>query len=218
MTAACPRCGGPVAPDDAFCGSCGARLDGAQARAATTQPGAATQAQPYATPATTPTRKGGAGRTVAIGCVVLVLLSLCGCLGAGAILYLTGSRGELSVPWFPTVPSVAPTSPAGEAPDAAGPGEEAPATTRPGTATPGATPPGSSGSGAKRTYPTPLAALKAGMPKGWVYRLAHDKPQQKEYWVGPPASEWTDVYLVEPTPDGRWVVKESYPFEVVPGP
>lgn len=62
------------------------------------------------------------------------------------------------------------------------------------------------------TYPDPEAALKSELPKGWVFQLVGDTPQQKEYWGGPPASEFTTVYLIEPEGDG-WAIVDAYPLE-----
>jgi hypothetical protein len=160
-----------------------------------------------------PARKGGAGKAFAIGCAILAVLLLCACAVVGAFVLLPRAGYRITIPGMPSLTGegVTPVSP-----DDASPAPGDPSAPSDGSAVPkGSSPTPKAG---PRTYPTPLAALKAKLPKGWVYRLAHDKPQQKEYWVGPPASEWTDVYLVEPTPDGRWIMKESYPFEVVPSP
>lgn len=158
-----------------------------------------------------PARRGCAGKALAIGCAILALLLLCACAGVGAFVLLTRSGYEITLPDLPSITDIGPTN---APPDSTTPAPGGQGTPSDGSDAPkGTTPTPKTG---PRTYPTPLAALKAKLPKGWVYRLARDKPQQKEYWVGPPASEWTDVYLVEPTSDGRWIMKESYPFEVVP--
>lgn len=215
MTAGCPKCGGPVAPGDAFCGTCGTPVAAQPSRPAgpapSAQPAAAPAAPQPTAPPPPPARKGGAGKAFAIGCAILALLLLCAGAAVGAFALLTRSGYRITLPEIPSLTGsgVTPVSPD----DASPPPGGSPAPSD-GSATPkGGSPAPKTG---PRTYPTPLGALKAKLPKGWVYRLAHDKPQQKEYWVGPPASEWTDVYLVEPTSDGRWVMKESYPFEVVP--
>ena len=134
------------------------------------------------------------------------MLLLCGCLAAGAGTWWYLSLGPALAP-TPVDPPPAdigaptttqPTPPADD-PGAVEPVEPAPTT-------PGAP---------KDSYPTPEAALKAELPAGWVWRLASDKPQQQEYWAGPPNSEWDTVYLIEPTTDGGWVVRETYPLEIV---
>lgn len=61
------------------------------------------------------------------------------------------------------------------------------------------------------TFPTAQDALSSVLPEGYVFELATDSPQQKEYWVGPPNSEFEAVVLVNASGDG-WVVGETYPF------
>jgi hypothetical protein len=62
-------------------------------------------------------------------------------------------------------------------------------------------------------YETPEEALMAELPTDYVYELMADEPDLKEYWAGPPASEFDSVYLVERMADGGWEVVDSYPLE-----
>lgn len=173
----CTDCGAPLGPDDDFCGSCGSK-------AAAPAP----EAPPVA-----PARRTSTG--LIVGCAVLAMLLLCGCLAAGAGICWYTSLGPASAPAPVEPPPTQPSPPADD------PGAVEPAPTAPGTP--------------KNSYPTPVDALKAELPAGWVWRLASDKPQQQEYWAGPPNSEWDTVYLVEPTTGGGWVVRETYPLEIV---
>ncbi len=59
-------------------------------------------------------------------------------------------------------------------------------------------------------YASAEEAVKAELPEGWVYRLADDQGVQMEFWGGPPASEFVTAYIVEPAPDGSWVVADTY--------
>jgi hypothetical protein len=63
-------------------------------------------------------------------------------------------------------------------------------------------------------YATPEEALQAFLDAGWVYKLVAENATSKEYWVGPPQSEFVGEVIVEPSIDGGWVVVESYALEM----
>jgi hypothetical protein len=81
-----------------------------------------------------------------------------------------------------------------------------------GTATTPTTPPST-----QPEFPTPESAVEAELPADWVFDLVADTPSLKEYWAGPPASEYVSVYIVEPAADGGWTVTDSYPLELGDG-
>ena len=59
-------------------------------------------------------------------------------------------------------------------------------------------------------YSTPEAAVQAEIPAGWVITLAADSGTQKEYWSGPPQSEWVTAYQVEQGAGGSWSVTNTW--------
>lgn len=218
----CANCGQPVGDSDVFCGTCGADLNAQRAAAqqptqavpapptqvmpqqqptqvmppaggyAPPPPGAAMPPQqPYAGPgqpgaaqqSQTPRRD---NKTIAIVAGVIGGgLLLCSCLGAGAWAYFAGPLRPVTSTGEPSAP-VETTEPSEAATDAAN---------------------------AVESYPTPEEAVKAEVPKSWVVRKVNEGPQQVEFWAGPPASEFTTVYLVDAQSDGGWLVGETYPLE-----
>lgn len=79
------------------------------------------------------------------------------------------------------------------------------------TATPTATP--DAKATAVRGFPTAQEAVEDVLPSGWVYDVLRDNEDSIEYVMGPPNSEYTDVFVVEKQADGSWLVTDSHAFE-----
>ena len=190
----CPSCGVPTAAGDVFCGNCGAQL-GQQAADATQQMPAQQPTQQMPAQPGAPAGAGGPGGPVGPGgavpppppaggkgwiivLVILLILALCSCAGMGGWFYYVSQIRDIV--------------------------EEPTSTVEPATTPDPTTSTAPSTSG----YATSAEAVEAELPIDWVYQLAADTPDLAEYWVGPPASEWDSVYIVERGADGSWTVTE----------
>lgn len=190
----CPNCGNQNAEGGRFCASCGADLSGG------TQPieGASdhpqvTQAQPSTLPQGAPQlptpAEGGSGLAILVSVfagLALVVLAVGGYF-AYQELYGDGDSSE----------SV--TSDTGVLAEPNGAEE----TGQDGGADP-VEPLG---------FPTAQEAVAAELPADWVSDIQVEDGRYMEYVVGPPASEYVDVLVVEQQADSSWLVTDSYAFE-----
>ncbi len=211
----CPQCGTPTAEGAAFCPNCGAALASPE-----TTPPPPTQPMPQAPPAPVapPTRPPPPGQPpgmppqqsktgLYVGLGVLGFLVLVSLLGAGLFLgyQALNDDEQLDAAQDPTASASVSPSQTPESSEPAAP-TEAP--------TEAPTDEGGSPSDVDPGYGTPDEAVNATMPSGWVHKVLTDEGNVREYLVGPPASEWTDIYRVEVYADGLWHVSE---ISEVPG-
>ncbi len=63
-------------------------------------------------------------------------------------------------------------------------------------------------------FATAEEAVADYSPQDWVFDILTDEGDIKEYVIGPPNSEYSDVVVVAKQPDGSWLVEDSYPFDV----
>ena len=204
----CPNCGVPSAAGDVFCGNCGAQLGQQAADATQEMPAQQAAQQPTKPTQQMPAQPGGpvgsggavpppppaGGKGWIIALAILLVLALCSCAGLGGWFYYVSQIRDVVEEPTSTVEPTATTTPTDT------------------------TTPSSSG------YPSAEDAVKAELPVDWVYQLAADTPDLVEFWVGPPASEWDSVYIVERGTDGSWSVTEVQSYsagfddEAVVGP
>lgn len=203
----CPQCGFQNEASDRFCRSCGAALGAApQGQAGAQLPGQVPpqgpvppqppgQAGPawspqYQAPPPPPARQGQGLLIAGIAVAVVVVLGI----GVGAALYLTRD-GDTTDGGGSTV-----VAPPGSVPS--GTGSQS-------------TPSDEAGSDAESadSFATPEDAIESVLPEGWVYTVAEDGADSKEYWVGPPQSEYSDAYTVQRQADGSWTVSGPEPLD-----
>jgi hypothetical protein len=60
-------------------------------------------------------------------------------------------------------------------------------------------------------FATALEAAQSEVPDGYVIELAEETDVRKVYWIGPPASEWEAIVVVEQAGDG-WRVTDTSAF------
>ncbi len=240
---ACPNCGGPTGPEDAFCGNCGADLRGApQAPRQNAQPTpqptqempqqppsygqqpppltqqppsydqqAYPQADPYAPsgwrqpaagPGAPPPSGGSKTVIIVIAAVLAVVVLAGGAFGAFLLLRGDGEADDTAAVTETVVdPVVTPTEPDTDPTgDAAGTASEEPVTEE------APEPIG---------FSTPIAALEDRYGADWVFDPLSEAPDRKEFRVGPPASEFIELVVVERAADGSWVISgaSEYVFE-----
>lgn len=65
---------------------------------------------------------------------------------------------------------------------------------------------------AEGVFATALEAAQSEVPDGYVIELSEETDVRKVYWIGPPASEWEAVIVVEQA-DGGWRVTETSAFD-----
>lgn len=70
----------------------------------------------------------------------------------------------------------------------------------------------------KAGYDKPEHALEAKMPANWVYKLNTSTTTRREFWAGPPASEYVSVYVVAQNADGSWSVASESPMPEIADP
>lgn len=206
----CRNCGAVMGAGDVFCGNCGAQADaGAPAAAEPTQqmpavtqtpPPAAqptqvmpqvTQAPPLyppATPSAHPVTQTavGVGAPVKKGPNVALIVGVVA--GGLLLLALLGAAlvfGGLALFRSSDDPVVAPVESE--------------------VSTPAATAP------AEGVFATALEAAQSEVPDGYVLELSEETDVRKVYWIGPPASEWEAIVVVEQA-DGGWRVAETSAF------
>lgn len=66
------------------------------------------------------------------------------------------------------------------------------------------------------TFASALEAAQSEVPDGYVIELAEETDVRKVYWVGPPASEWEAIIVVEQS-EGGWRVTETSAFNASAG-
>jgi len=186
----CPNCGSPVNDGDVFCSNCGARTQPTPPQETPAQ--YPPQQQPPVTPpfpSVAPPVATGSKTGLIIAAVIGIVVILAGAIVAGVLLF--SGDGDDNPP-----PNIA---------------DEAPVSTPPTS-----TPPAGDGEDIETPeligYLTPEEAVQAETPDGWVIEWMGDGDGWSEYWVGPPASEFTDVYIVEPQSDGSWLVTDIQPL------
>lgn len=61
-------------------------------------------------------------------------------------------------------------------------------------------------------FATPEEAVQSVIDSDWVMKLVTDEPDFKEFWVGPPQSEFVTAYIVTRTAGGGWAITDEYPI------
>lgn len=190
----CRNCGATMGAQDVFCGNCGAQTDTASPPAAqpTQQMPQVTQAPPAYPPATPSAHQPAAQPGVPVGApgkkgpnVALIVGLVVGGLLLLGILGAAIVLGGLTLYRSSGDLVVAPI--------------ESEVTTAPAAAP------------AEGVFATALEAAQSEVPDGYVIELAEETDVRKVYWIGPPASEWEAIIVVEQT-DGGWRVTDTSAF------
>jgi hypothetical protein len=179
----CSSCGAELAPEDRFCGECGAPRPPVPPPLVEAERPAAQPPPPPFTPAPVPeappTRKRSRRKWLAVGCVGL-LAAICMLAGAGLVWGRSDSLGGITIDLGPTTIRLGGS---GTAPVATRAPAEVP--TRPQTATPMPETPGT-------LYTSPSLGFSMSYPVDWVYKEEQDGAMfgTSEEILG--AADWED--------------------------
>ena len=180
----CPNCGAPTNTHDSFCGTCGQTLTQPPPRVE--QP---VELPPVQQPTPAPPAQQQPVQQAAPAKKVPVGLII-GLIAAAIIVLISCSVGGFFA-WRAI---------------STGTGDQPPVVTTP--------PETSTESPVSTGHATPDAAIESELPDGWVFGLMNDEGDRREYILGPPNSEYTDVMVVQRQPDGSWAVVDTYPLDL----